>query len=321
MTHLLSQTTGWGGFHNQYLPDAAGSCAKGKPGGVTWEECLVQVSQQPFQYAPGKFFQYGAWHFMVAGAMVQAALGQPLTMEAWIQTVKTHLYVPVGIVEEPRYGGCVDENPYVPFPFTGPATRIHAGPFPYLGGGMIMSGRQWQKIAQALYYGNLLTPASQLAYITDHTMGDVTFAAGDQDILGPEQIKAGSWHYTLGSWIACDAAAAAGYPAASLEAEEVCGVAPQPKIVHSVGFQGEYVYIDLTNNYYGVFVASWTTDLWHFSWTGWGTGLAVLCALLVSCLCCCCLACCLHLGFPEKKNPEKTQFQSLNENYDDSDIE
>jgi len=235
LMHLLSFTTGWG--DKDFM---APGCARNPL--TSWDECVHELSNGPFKYEPGTHYQYGPWHMLVAAAVAHEAIGQPLTQEAWVQTVKTYLYEPAGLTESPRFGGCAEDySVYKPFPFTSDCPTPPK--FPDFAGGLIMSGRQWQKIMESLMFGNLLTPISFDAFVADRTK-NVTFLGFDGDIQGSNAADsfpssaAGMWHYAQGALIAYDAAAQ-GEPI-------LCGTKPQPQIVHSVGLYGEYVWMEPT---------------------------------------------------------------------------
>ena len=63
----------------------------------------------------------------------------------------------------------------------------------------------------------------------------------------------------------------------------MCGEAPEPHVLHSVGLWGAYFWVDLTSSYYGVYVHSWAIGMRNFYWIG--TCLSTFMAALVFAQC------------------------------------
>mmetsp|Transcript_24932 Transcript_24932/g.79159 ORF Transcript_24932/g.79159 Transcript_24932/m.79159 type:complete len:460 (-) Transcript_24932:9-1388(-) len=240
---LLAFTTGFG-----RLKFGQPGCAReSRTTQPSWEACTEEISKYEFAYPPGTTLQYGPWHLVIAAAMAMRAFGRDLTTEAWVRTVKEEVFVPSGLHEDPDYAGAES--------WLGPEDSGNR--FPDFSGGLVMSGRQWERIAHKLHWGSLLEPAWFEEFTKDHNR-HVRRIVG---MLGKEPKSVlGMWHYAQGEWIACDAAAEQEVVGIQQE-NKICGPEPQPRVLHSVGAFGFYVWMDLTNDYNGIFIHSWPEDL------------------------------------------------------------
>lgn len=257
LEHLLAFTTGF-----EQLHFGKPGCARQTEYRVSWAECVEEIAAYKFQYPPGESFQYGPWHMVVAAAMAQLAFGKPLTADAWTRTVSEEVFKPVGIWDLPDYAGVRSDQPQFPVGLGG-GTRSQLRQqsfFPDFSGGLRMSGWQWQEVIHKLQFGGLLPAELFQQFIADHVV-NVTKVLGVASRGGLNTM--GSWHYAQGEWISCDAVLE-DQPMTWEEANAKCGGGanqPEPQVLHSVGAYGFYVWMDLTNKYYGVFVHSWVVEL------------------------------------------------------------
>merc|ERR1719183_900355 len=132
-----------------------------------------------------------------------------------------------------------------------------------------------------MMFGDLFKPSEFEAFVKDQTTNVKTWKS-------EFSLEIGMWHYAQGAWITCDSAADEEEwgGSANKETLTLCASNNTPHILHSTGIYGEYVWMDLTNKYYGVFVRSWMIDLVHLYWIGTWISLAV--APLIACLCSAC---------------------------------
>ena len=272
-----------------------GSCAF-NGGDTSWGKCVDELAGLQREVA-GETYNYNSKHLVVACAMAQRALDRPLTTSAWEQTVAEELFSPAGIgggSGAVDYGGINSDIPES-MPIYGSWYWDTSEAFPGFAHAMRMTGRQYAKVLQALMFEGLLdgddgarsslaamyggsvfrdsTVSTGLeAFAADRTLDVVKWQSGD--VGGYAGLDIGTWHYAQGAWIACDAASEEANEDGKLgnsdgaKANEVCGVAPEPRVLHSFGFWGAYFWIDLTNMYYGVLVHSWAIDMRNMYWIG-----------------------------------------------------
>ena len=257
LSHLLSFTTGF--KRMDFLRDPG--CARDSSmvllwvyhseNSNNWESCLNEIAGYTIEYPPGTSFQYGPWHLFTAAGMAMRATGKPLTKDAWIQVVTEEVFEPAGITVTPKYGTATWNNPNMPD----------------FSGGLEMSARQWQKIMHQLQFGNLLSQEEFKHFTADHT---AQVERQVQSFPYSTFYLLGGWHYAHGHWRVCDALAADSMKEeykdkkkvySWTEANEICGFklrhsssGPLPNVHHSFGIFGSYVWMDLTNDYYGIYI-------------------------------------------------------------------
>ena len=287
LEHLLGFTTGF--THDEKVTGfgTAETCAR-RPEDEqpSWEACVREIAALPLAFAPGESFVYGPWHLVVAAAMAHRALDRPLTRAAWARSVEEEVFAPAGISGRPDYCGVTADFP-AGFPWFGAwYTGGVENRFPDFSAGLCMSGRDLRRFQHELLFNE-----PDLANFTrDRTRAATAFrlADWDEDDLS---FSRGTWHYAQGAWLACDAAADA-RSTGLVRADELCGDAPSPRVVHSFGIWGCYAWIDLTNGYYGVFMHSWAVDLRNMFWIGLSLSVTCACAFGALCARVCAARCC-----------------------------
>jgi CubicO group peptidase (beta-lactamase class C family) len=254
LRHLMAFTTGFAAQGTNQ------DVCSGPAQDVDIEICLQQLATMTYEYTPGTTHQYGSWHLHIAAGMALKAIGSPVTPQGWKDAVETYLYVPAGVTEKPDFPAeaCMLLN------FVCWLKQKNSIAF---SSGMQMSGSQWNLIMKATMDGTLLTIPSTLwtEFTSDQTTTvpalDANWLETFQDWTTDLRFKLGMWHYKQASWFPCDAIIGGGQTRA--QAESLCTAAggPTPNIQHSFGAFGSYVWMDLTNNYYGVFIYNWSDRL------------------------------------------------------------
>jgi len=272
--HLLAFTTG---FSQDIEPGCARVNDEEQP---SWQACVDEISQLPLVFDPGESFLYGPWHFVVAAAITHRALGRDLTKKAWIASVREEVFAPAGIQGPPVFCGLNSDAPGG-YPIIGSwyLGSFEGEHYPDFSGGLCMSGHDLCRFQQHLLFDEPILED----FTRDRTANVKTFKLFERTKF---ENAAGFWHYAQGAWITCDAAAESSTNGIEA-ANELCGKSPTPRVLHSVGFWGAYAWIDLTNNYYGVFVHSWAVDLANMFWIA--LSLSLFCAVafgFVSAFCC-----------------------------------
>ena len=298
LEHLLAFTSGFTGSDD-------GSCAFNGGGETGWAKCVDELAALD-RGVPGAAFNYGSWHLVVACAMAQRALDRPLSSAAWERTVKEELGL-----EAVNYDGIASDIPES-MPFFGQWYWDTREAFPGFAHGMRMSGRQYAKVLKSLQFEGLLdgtnfggsTETYSLYGLAAFVLDRTAEVEWQGDLGGNAGLDIGTWHYAQGAWLACDAASEAANSEGKLgssdgvAASELCGAVPTPHVVHSFGLWGAYFWMDLTNDYYGIFVHSSAIDMRNMYWIG--VTLSVFVSLLVvglwyrvvipKCACCGCCA-------------------------------
>ena len=243
-------------------------------GEASWAECVDELAALD-RGVPGLAFNYGSWHLVVACAMAQRALDRPLSSAAWERTVKEELGL-----EAANYDGISSDIPES-MPFFGQWYWDTSEAFPGFAHGMRMSGRQYAKVLKSLQFEGLLdgtkfggssaaNETGLAAFVADRT-AEVEWQGGDGSNKG---LDVGYWHYAQGAWLARRRGLGGSERRRQVgssdgaEASALCGAVPTPHVVHSLGLWGAYFWMDLTNDYYGVFVHSWAIDMRNMYWIG-----------------------------------------------------
>lgn len=138
---------------------------------TTLEACAAQIYDIGLDHEPGAAFAYIGHHMQVAGAMVEAATGEP-----WRDLVARELTDPLGL-DDTTFGGPFVTNPRLP-------------------GGALSTASDYAEVLTALMDGSLVQDLDFL--IMPRTVGLPVHAAP------PLAVELGDWTYALGNWRECD---------------------------------------------------------------------------------------------------------------------
>jgi CubicO group peptidase (beta-lactamase class C family) len=173
---------------------------------ITLDACARQMADQYFTYTPGTTFHYAPGHMHLAALMAERA-----TDKKWNAIFREEIGDPLEMSAAARYDN--EDNP-------DPA------------GGARASGSDYAAFMLALARGELLTPASQAALLSDQS-GVARIAHSPVSAYG------WTWRYGLGCWKECY--------------EERWGAACDASTVYSsAGAFGFYPWIDAATGRWGV---------------------------------------------------------------------